>query len=50
LVAPGRPQELAAAVVEVLSQRERMGAAAREHAKRFHADRYAELVEGLMFG
>ncbi len=50
LVAPGRPDELAAAVLDVLAHRDRMGAAAAEHAARFHADRYAELVEGLIAG
>jgi glycosyltransferase involved in cell wall biosynthesis len=50
LVAPGRPDQLAAAVLDVLAHRARMGAAAAEHAVRFHADRYAELVEGLIAG
>jgi glycosyltransferase involved in cell wall biosynthesis len=50
LVAPGRPDQLAAAVLDVLAHREQMGAAAAEHAARFHADRYAELVEGLITG
>jgi len=31
LVEPGRPDELAAAVLEVLAARDTMGAAAREH-------------------
>jgi glycosyltransferase involved in cell wall biosynthesis len=48
LIAPGDTAGLAAAVLEVLGDRRRMGAAAREHAKRFHADAYAELVEGLI--
>ena len=48
LVAPGRPQELADAVLAVLAQRERMGAAAREHAQRFGADAYADRVEPIL--
>ncbi len=48
LVAPGDPEGLAAAVLEVLHDRDRMGAAARERARRFHADRYAEHVERLL--
>ena len=48
LVAPGEPDQLATAVLDVLSRREQMGAAARESAKRFHADRYAEHVEQLI--
>jgi glycosyltransferase involved in cell wall biosynthesis len=48
LVAPGRPDELAVAVLEVLADRARMGAAAAADAVRFHAERYVELVEGLI--
>ena len=48
LVAPGDPAALAAGVLEVLAQRGRMGAAAREWARRFDADRYAARVEGLI--
>ncbi len=48
LVAPGDPAQLAAAVLEVLRDRERMGAAARERARRFDASRYAERVERLL--
>ncbi len=48
LVAPGRPDELAAAVLEVLAQRARMGAAARERAQRFGADAYADRVEAIL--
>jgi glycosyltransferase involved in cell wall biosynthesis len=48
LVAPGDPAALAAAVLEVLRERDRMGAAARERARRFDADRYAEHVERLL--
>ena len=45
LVTPGDPAELAAAVLEVLADRERMGAAARAHAQQFGADAYADRVE-----
>lgn len=48
LVAPGRPDELAAAVLEVLGRRAEMGAAARERAKRFGADAYADRVEAIL--
>jgi glycosyltransferase involved in cell wall biosynthesis len=48
LVTPGRPDELAAAVLEVLAARERMGAAARERAQRFGADAYADRVEAIL--
>ena len=48
LVAPGDPAQLAAAVLDVLRDRERMGAAAREQARRFDASRYAERVERLL--
>lgn len=48
LVTPGRPDELAAAVLEVLAAREQMGAAAREHAQRFGADAYADRVEPIL--
>jgi glycosyltransferase involved in cell wall biosynthesis len=48
LVAPGRPDELADAVVEVLGRRAEMGAAARERARRFGADAYAERVAALL--
>jgi glycosyltransferase involved in cell wall biosynthesis len=48
LVAPGDPAGLAAAVLEVLRDRDRMGAAARERARRFDRDRYAERVERLL--
>lgn len=50
LVAPGRPDELAAAVLEVLDQRAEMGAAARLHAQRFGADAYADRVEAILLG
>ena len=48
LVAPGDPGALAAAVLEVLEDRERMGAAARERALRFGADAYADRVEAIL--
>ena len=48
LVAPGRPDELAAAVLEVLGRRTQMGAAARERAQRFGADAYADRVERIL--
>jgi glycosyltransferase involved in cell wall biosynthesis len=50
LVAAGDTDALAAAVLEVLLHRDRMGAAARERAQRFHAGRYAEHVERLIAG
>jgi glycosyltransferase involved in cell wall biosynthesis len=48
LVEPGRPDLIAAAVLDVLSQRERMGAAARVSARRFDADAYAARVARLI--
>lgn len=48
LVAPGDPEALAAAVLEVLAARDRMGAAARDSARRFDADAYAERLAGLL--
>ena len=48
LVTPGDPAELAAAVLEVLGDRERMGAAARAHARKFGADAYADRVEAIL--
>jgi glycosyltransferase involved in cell wall biosynthesis len=50
LVAPGRPNELAAAIVEVLADRERFAAAARVRAARFAIEGYVERVEGLLNG
>jgi glycosyltransferase involved in cell wall biosynthesis len=50
LVPPGDPGRLAAAVLEVLRHRDRMGAAARERSKRFLAEPYAEHVERLIAG
>jgi glycosyltransferase involved in cell wall biosynthesis len=48
LVAPGDPSALAAAVLDVLARRGEMGAAAREHARRFHVERYVAQVEALL--
>ena len=48
LVEPGDPEALAAAVLEVLSRRREMGAAAVRHARRFATDEYVERVEGLI--
>ena len=48
LVEPGDPESLAAAVLAVLGERERMGAAGRERARRWHADRYAERVAAVL--
>ena len=48
LVEPGNPDALAAGVLDVLSRREEMGRAAREHARRFEADDYALRVERLL--
>ena len=48
LVTPGDPAELAAAVLEVLAARGRMGAAARAHAQQFGADAYADRVERIL--
>jgi glycosyltransferase involved in cell wall biosynthesis len=48
LVAPGDPDELAEAVADVLAHRERMGAAAREDARRFHLEPYIDRVERLI--
>jgi glycosyltransferase involved in cell wall biosynthesis len=48
LVAPGDPAALAAAVLEVLGARAAMSAAAREHARRFHTETYADRVEALI--
>jgi glycosyltransferase involved in cell wall biosynthesis len=48
LVPPGRPDELAAAVDDVLRHREEMSAAARDHARRFHVEAYVSRVEDLI--
>ena len=48
LVEPGDPEALAAAIVQVLGRREAMGAAARQAARRFGADAYADRVEALI--
>jgi glycosyltransferase involved in cell wall biosynthesis len=48
LVAPGDPEGLAAAVLEVLARRAEMSAAAREHARRFALHDYVDRVERLI--
>jgi glycosyltransferase involved in cell wall biosynthesis len=48
LVDPGRPDQLAAAVLDVLARREQMGRAAGLAARRFDADAYAGRVERLI--
>lgn len=48
LVEPGRPDAIAAGVLRVLADRERMSAAARVAARRFGADDYADRVEALI--
>jgi glycosyltransferase involved in cell wall biosynthesis len=48
LVPPGNPDRLAAAVLEVISRRAEMGAAARESARRFHTEAYVDRVEALI--
>jgi glycosyltransferase involved in cell wall biosynthesis len=48
LVEPGDPDALARAVVEVLRRRAGMGTAARQAARRFAADAYADRVEALI--
>jgi glycosyltransferase involved in cell wall biosynthesis len=48
LVPPGRPDALAAGVLRVLADRERLGTAAAVSARRFDADAYARRVESLV--
>jgi glycosyltransferase involved in cell wall biosynthesis len=48
LIRPGEPDELAAAVLEVLAHRDEMGRAAREHARRFNTADYVNRVEALI--
>ncbi len=48
LVAPGDPDSIAAAVLEVLSRQAEMGAAARRHAQRFATETYCAHVERLI--
>ena len=48
LVDPGDPVALAGAVVEVLRRRNGMSSAARQSARRFGADAYADRVEALI--
>ena len=48
LIPPDDPDALADAVLRVLDQRDRMGSAAREAARRWDADAYAERVGALV--
>jgi glycosyltransferase involved in cell wall biosynthesis len=48
LVAPGDPEGLAAAVIDVLAHRQEMGAAARQSAARFFLPDYVDRVERLI--
>ena len=48
LVDPGEPVALAGAVVEVLRRRNGMSSAARQSARRFGADAYADRVDALI--
>ena len=48
LVEPGDPQALADAVLDVLTRRAEMSDAARNHATRFHTERYVRNVEQLI--
>jgi glycosyltransferase involved in cell wall biosynthesis len=48
LVEPGEPDALAAAILEVLARRDAMSTAARQAARRFGADAYADRVDALI--
>jgi glycosyltransferase involved in cell wall biosynthesis len=48
LVEPGDPDALARAVLDVLRRRAGMATAARQAARRFGADAYADRVEALI--
>ena len=48
LVEPGRPERLAAAVLDVLAHRDQMSTSARDEARRFYIKDYVERVEGLI--
>ena len=50
LVEPGDPEALARAVLHVLADRDPMGAAARQAARRFGAEAYTDRVEALLRG
>ncbi len=50
LVAPGSPGELADGIARVLASRDAMGVAARQAARRFDADEYADRLEALLRG
>jgi starch synthase len=48
LVEPGEPQALASAILEVLAREGAMSDAARQAARRFGADAYADRVESII--
>jgi glycosyltransferase involved in cell wall biosynthesis len=48
LVAPGDPAALADAILDVLARRDEMGPAAKQRARRWHADAYAQRVAELI--
>jgi glycosyltransferase involved in cell wall biosynthesis len=48
LVDPGDPDALASAVLRVLAERQAMGVAARQAARRFHTARHADAVEAAI--
>jgi glycosyltransferase involved in cell wall biosynthesis len=48
LVEPGSPADIAGAVLDVISRKQEMGAAARVSAARFNADDYVERIERLI--
>jgi len=48
LVAPGHPDQLADAILDVLARGSDMGAAARDHARRFYVKDYVDTVEALL--
>jgi glycosyltransferase involved in cell wall biosynthesis len=50
LVEPHDPGAIAAAVLDVLSRRTQMSAAARERAQRFYVDGYVDRIEALISG
>jgi glycosyltransferase involved in cell wall biosynthesis len=48
LVEPGSPADIAVAVVDVISRRQELGAAAKARAARFNAEDYVERIERLI--
>ena len=50
LVAPGDPAALADGIARVLADREAMGAAGREAARRFDAEGYADRLDAILRG